>query len=120
MINCGHWQAQEIGRSASNFIQEEVKMENVYDYMFHLLNEYARLLKFEPRVPEGATELCSEIMACPADGLERKFMVESLVMGPVTGPCNIPAPYEAQQLQAFYRKKLNAIRRVEKWEKQFR
>ncbi|KAK3017594.1 hypothetical protein RJ639_004828, partial [Escallonia herrerae] len=36
--------AQAIGKAASNFIQEELKMDYVYDYMFHLLNEYAKLL----------------------------------------------------------------------------
>ncbi|XP_065858239.1 uncharacterized protein [Euphorbia lathyris] len=110
-------QAQEIGNAASNFMQEELKMENVYDYMFHLLNEYAKLLKFEPEIPEGAMELCSEIMGCSAEGLERKFMEESLVKSPkVTGPCSIPPAYEPKELEAFYRKNLNKIRKVQKWE----
>ncbi|KAJ9173585.1 hypothetical protein P3X46_016704 [Hevea brasiliensis] len=109
--------AQAIGKAASDFIQEELKMDYVYDYMFHLLNMYAKLLKFEPRVTEGAVELCSEVMACPADGLERKFMTESLVKSPsVTGPCTMPPAYEPRVLGAFYRKKLNAIRQLQKWE----
>ncbi|KAF2297800.1 hypothetical protein GH714_003157 [Hevea brasiliensis] len=98
-------QAQAIGKAASDFIQEELKMDYVYDYMFHLLNMYAKLLKFEPRVTQGAVELCSEVMACPADGLERKFMTESLVKSPsVTGPCTMPPAYEPRVLGAFYRK----------------
>ena len=32
-------------------------MDNVYDYMFHLLNEYSKLLKFKPTMPEKAVEL---------------------------------------------------------------
>ncbi|WCJ26239.1 hypothetical protein M5689_008072 [Euphorbia peplus] len=113
-------EAQEIGNSASNFMQEELKMDNVYDYMFHLLNEYAKLLKFEPEIPEGATEVCSESMACSGDGLGRKLMEESLVKSPkVTGPCSIPAAYEHNELAAFYRKNLNTIRKVQKWEGEY-
>jgi len=66
-------------------------MEYVYDYMFHMLNEYASLLKFEPQVPQGAVELCSETMACYANGAQKKFMMESLVKRPsVTSPCTMP------------------------------
>ncbi|KAI3680344.1 hypothetical protein L2E82_50447 [Cichorium intybus] len=56
--------AQEIGSVASRFIQEDLRMEHVYDYMFHLLTGYSKLLKYKPTVPENATELCSETMAC--------------------------------------------------------
>ncbi|KAJ6933585.1 hypothetical protein NC651_008855 [Populus alba x Populus x berolinensis] len=109
--------AQAIGKAASDFIQEGLKMDYVYDYMFHLLNEYAKLLRFTPQVPGGAAELCSEIMACSADGFEREFMVESLVKGPsTTSPCTMPPPYKPLVLAAFYRKQLNAARQVEKWE----
>ncbi|KAG2681218.1 hypothetical protein I3843_11G133900 [Carya illinoinensis] len=109
--------AQAIGKAASGFIQEDLKMEYVYDYMFHMLNEYAGLLKFEPRIPEGAVELCSEIMACSsANGLEKKFMLESLVKGPsLTSPCTMPPPYQPRVLGKFYRNNINIIRQVEKW-----
>lgn len=91
-------------------------MDYVYDYMFHLLNEYAKLLKFKPIVPDGAVEICSETMACMANGLEKTFMMESMVKGPsVTSPCTMPPPYEPNVLAAFYRRKVNAIRRVENW-----
>ncbi|KAJ4832032.1 hypothetical protein Tsubulata_010282 [Turnera subulata] len=112
--------AQAIGKAASDFIQRELKMEYVYDYMFHALNEYAKLLKFVPQVPEGAVELCSESLACSADGLERKFMTESLVKSPaVSSPCNLPPPYEPHDLGRFYRRNLNLVRQVEKWEDQY-
>lgn len=92
-------------------------MDYVYDYMFHLLNEYGRLLKFEPKIPEGAMELCSETMACSANGLEKKFMMESLVKGPsVTSPCTMPPPYEPRDLGNLHRRNMNIIRQVEKWE----
>ncbi|XP_038679242.1 O-glucosyltransferase rumi homolog [Tripterygium wilfordii] len=112
--------AQAIAKAASEFMQKELKMEYVYYYMFHLLNEYAKLLKYKPEIPEGAVEMCSETMACPAEGREREFMMESLVKSPhVTSPCTLPPPYERKMLGAFYRRKLNAIKQVEKWEKEF-
>ncbi|XWS49920.1 hypothetical protein CRYUN_Cryun12cG0044300 [Craigia yunnanensis] len=62
--------AQEIGKAASSFMQDQLKMDYIYDYMYHLLNEYAKLLKFEPRIAEGAVELCSEVMACQQKDLK--------------------------------------------------
>lgn len=92
-------------------------MDYVYDYMFHLLNEYSKLLKFEPAVPEGAVELCAETLACPAEGREKKFMNESLVKSPaVTTPCTMPQPYEPQVLKSIHISNLKSIRKVEKWE----
>ncbi|KAF8380267.1 hypothetical protein HHK36_027751 [Tetracentron sinense] len=109
--------AHAIGKAASNFIQEELKMDYVYDYMFHLLNEYAKLLRFKPTKPRKAVELCSETMACRADGTEKKFMMESMVKGPsYTSPCTMPPPYDTPALQAFLRRKANSIKQVEIWE----
>ncbi|PON86429.1 Lipopolysaccharide-modifying protein [Trema orientale] len=112
--------AQAIGKAASDFIQQELNMNYVYDYMFHLLNEYSKLLKFEPKIPDGAVELCPETMACLANGLEKTFMMESLVKSPATtAPCTIPPPYEPQLLRKFYSSNLNSIRRVENWENKY-
>ena len=114
------WQAQAIGKAASDFIQQELNMDYVYDYMFQLLNEYSKLLRFEPKVPKGAVELCSETMACGAEGSEKRFMMESLVKGPsVSSPCTLPPPYEPQELGAFVKRKANAMKRVETWEKKY-
>ncbi|KAJ8748942.1 hypothetical protein K2173_013379 [Erythroxylum novogranatense] len=113
-------EAQAIGEAASNFIQEAMKMEYIYDYMFHLLNEYAKLLKFKPTVPPGAVELCSETMACHRDGTLKKFMVASLVMSPGdTTPCNLPPPYDPTSLRDLLDKRLETMRQVEKWEDEY-
>ncbi|KAH7538016.1 hypothetical protein FEM48_Zijuj03G0154600 [Ziziphus jujuba var. spinosa] len=112
--------AQAMGKAASQFIQEELKMENVYDYMFHVLNEYAKLLQFKPTVPRKAIGLCSEAMACFAQGLTKKFMMESMVKGPAeSGPCTIPPPYAPSSLNAFLRRQTNSIKQVEMWEKNY-
>ncbi|KAK1315057.1 hypothetical protein QJS10_CPA06g00332 [Acorus calamus] len=60
--------AQAIGKAGSRFIQEELKMDYVYDYMFHFLREYAKLLKYKPTKPPKAKEICVESMACAAKG----------------------------------------------------
>ncbi|KAF8379484.1 hypothetical protein HHK36_028919 [Tetracentron sinense] len=110
-------QAEAIGKATSKFIQEELNMDYVYDFMFHLLNEYAKLLKFKPTIPREAVEICSETMACPAEGIEKKFMMESLVKAPTdTSPCTMPPPYDPQAFQSFLQRKANAIKEVETWE----
>ncbi|XVE77111.1 hypothetical protein DITRI_Ditri13aG0035800 [Diplodiscus trichospermus] len=112
--------SQAIGEAASKFIQEDLQMDNVYDYMFHLLNEYAKLLKFKPKVPRKAVELCSETMACSATGTWRNFMAESLVMSPRDRtPCAMPQPYDPQELREFLERKANSTRQVEMWENEY-
>lgn len=95
-------------------------MEYVYDYMFHLLSEYAKLLQFKPTIPPNAVQLCSESMACSAQGLEKKFMEESLVKGPSeTSPCTMPPPPSPSTLNAFLQRKSNSIKQVELWERNY-
>lgn len=114
------WQAEAIGKAGSKFIQEELKMEYVYDYMFHLLNEYAKLLKFKPSIPQGAVEVCSETMACTATGTGNKFTVDSMVKSPsLTLPCTLPPPYGPQLLHDFVARKSNLTRQVEIWEDEY-
>lgn len=96
-------------------------MDMVYDYMFHLLSQYAKLLKYKPIKPRRAVELCSETMACPAEGLTKKFMLESMVRGPKgESPCVLQAPYDPATLQSVLQRKQNSIKEVEGWEKQYR
>nr|XP_027103795.1 protein O-glucosyltransferase 1-like [Coffea arabica] len=112
-------QAEEIGKAGSSFVQEELKMDYVYDYMFHLLSQYAKLLKYKPSIPPKAIELCSESMACPAQALEKKFMMESMVGGPSSeAPCIMPPPYDPAALHSILEEKQNSIQLVEEWEKQ--
>ncbi|XP_065869749.1 uncharacterized protein [Euphorbia lathyris] len=112
--------AQAIGKAASEFIQEELKMDYVYDYMFHLLNEYSKLLTFKPVIPRNAVKLCSESMACTANGLVKEFMMESLVKSPAeTSPCTMLPPYDPSSLNAIFRTKENVVKQVESWEKSY-
>lgn len=106
--------------AGSKYIQEELKMEYVYDYMFHLLTEYAKLLKYKPTVPPEAIELCSEKMACASNGLEKQFMMESLVKAPSpTAPCTMPPPFHPATFNAIVDTRESSIKLVESWEKQY-
>ncbi|KAH7854896.1 hypothetical protein Vadar_018824 [Vaccinium darrowii] len=112
--------AQEIGKAASDFIQEDLKMDYVYDYMFHLLSEYAKLMRYKPTKPRKAIEISSERLACPATGSQKKFMMESIVKGPTdVSPCNMPPPYDAVALRTLLRRKANSVSQVEMWEKRY-
>ncbi|XP_043715529.1 O-glucosyltransferase rumi homolog [Telopea speciosissima] len=112
--------AQAIGKAASEFIQEELKMDYVYDYMFHLLNEYGKLFKYKPTVPEQASELCPEVMACSAEGLAKEFMMDSRVKATEdTNPCTLPPSFDPLSLRVFLKRKANSIHQVELWEKKY-
>ncbi|EPS60059.1 hypothetical protein M569_14742, partial [Genlisea aurea] len=88
--NAHQKQARAMGASGSRFVLDELKMDYVYDYMFHSLNEYAKLLSYEPD-RAGFVEICSESIACNADGLMREFFVDSMVRRPsLSPPCSIP------------------------------
>ncbi|CAI8607254.1 unnamed protein product [Vicia faba] len=118
--NIHYDKAQAIGQAASKFIQEDLHMNNVYDYTFHLLNEYAKLLRFKPTIPQGAVEFCSETMACDVNGIQRKFMEESMVMSPSDlNPCTIPPPYDSMTLHEVLERKVNSTRQVEIWEDEY-
>ncbi|XP_073123247.1 uncharacterized protein [Henckelia pumila] len=114
-------EAMDIGKVGSSFIQQDLKMDYVYDYMFHVLNQYAKLLKYKPTVPEGAVEICSESMACPQKGLLRKYLEQSMVKGFVdSNPCAMAPPYDPASFQSFLRRKDEATKKVEAWEKEYK
>lgn len=112
-------QAQSIGEEGSKYLHENLKIELVYDYMFHVLNEYSKLLKFRPSVPAGAVELTPETMTGAATGMHKKFMEDSLEMSPSEAePCDLP-PHDPTVIREFQDKKLNALKQVEIWENEY-
>lgn len=93
-------------------------MENVYDYMFHSLNEYSKLLTFKPTIPPNATELCLEELVCATEGLATKFMIDSLVKRPsYSNPCSLLPPFSSTALDYIRTRKEISIKQVERWEK---
>ncbi|RWW50613.1 hypothetical protein BHE74_00043120 [Ensete ventricosum] len=109
-------QAQAMGKASSNFLTEEVKMDYVYDYMLHVLTEYAKLLRYKPTVPEKATELCFESMACTAQDNVKRLLLESMEKSThVSEPCTLPPPFPPLELQQLSQKKADAVKQVEMW-----
>ncbi|KAH7306833.1 hypothetical protein KP509_22G033100 [Ceratopteris richardii] len=82
-------EAMEIGRQGARFVEEEVSMPHVYDYMLHLLWKYAELLDFEPVIGDHLLELCPEAFLCTAPSKEEPFFRASMVHEPSTTlPCS--------------------------------
>ncbi|KAF7146955.1 hypothetical protein RHSIM_Rhsim03G0181400 [Rhododendron simsii] len=118
--NSHEQEAQDIRKAGSNFIREDLKMDHVYDYMFHVLSEYAKLLRYKPTIPERALEISSETLCCPRVGVHKTFMMESMVKGPTNvSPYNMPPPYDALAFQALLERKANAICQEKLWEKKY-
>ncbi|XP_023552827.1 O-glucosyltransferase rumi homolog [Cucurbita pepo subsp. pepo] len=116
--NTHQQKARAIGKAASKFIEEQLRMEKVYDYMFHSLNEYSKLLAFKPTIPPNATELCLEELACPAQNLATKFMIDTLVKRPsFSSPCSLLPPFSPTDLDNIRIRKETPIKQVETWEK---
>ncbi|KAG7575052.1 Lipopolysaccharide-modifying protein [Arabidopsis suecica] len=122
-----HWgnnntkKAKAIGRNGSGYIRKNLKMKYVYDYMLHLLQSYGKLMKMNVEVPQGAKEVCPETMACPINGGRmRQSMDDSLVMSPsVKAACEMPPPFEEDELKRFLEKKESIEKEVEKWTNEY-
>ncbi|KAL9254564.1 O-glucosyltransferase rumi-like protein [Drosera capensis] len=109
--------AQEISKAGSMYIKEEITMDNVYDYMFHVLDQYGRLLRYKPTVPPEAVELCSETWGCSPIGLETSNKIQTMVKDREQGdPCTMPPPYGKRKLQALLKKNAKIKKEVKKWE----
>ncbi|XP_062233594.1 uncharacterized protein LOC133930846 [Phragmites australis] len=111
-------QARLIGEQGSRFVREEMSMDYVYDYMLHLLTEYAKLLRYKPTVPEKAVEICTESMACPAKGRHRDCMMESMERH-VAGfdPCTLPPPFTTEEAKEIADREAEVLGNVEKMER---
>ncbi|PWA65127.1 lipopolysaccharide-modifying protein [Artemisia annua] len=95
-------------------------MDNAYDYMFHLLTAYSKIMKYKTTVPENATELCSETMACTSEGFVKQLMDQSTINVPANvSPYIMQPPYDPQTLNPILGQKANSIKQVEKWEKYY-
>ncbi|XP_074585719.1 uncharacterized protein LOC141841441 [Curcuma longa] len=115
--NKHHKEAQDMGKASFKFFEEEVTMDYVYDYMLHVLTEYAKLLKYKPTIPEKATEICLESMACPAPENVKTFMLESMEKSTrVSEPCKLPPSFAPGELQQLNDKKIDAVKQAIMWQ----
>uniref|UniRef100_A0ACD5WWR0 Uncharacterized protein n=1 Tax=Avena sativa TaxID=4498 RepID=A0ACD5WWR0_AVESA len=93
-------EAQRMGQEGSGFVREEMDMEYVYEYMLHVLTQYAALLRYKPTVPSNGVELCPESIACPRSDREREFMMESREKYVAEHePCTLPPPFTADEVR---------------------
>ena len=98
-------------------MMKRLEMKYVYDYMLYVLQGYGKLMRLNVTVPENATEVCSETMACPITdgGLIRQCMDDSLVTYPsVKAACDLPQPYGDDEIKRFLKSQESAERHVEK------
>ncbi|KAG6520625.1 O-glucosyltransferase rumi-like [Zingiber officinale] len=112
-------EAQAMGKASSDFFQEQVTMDHVYDYMLHSITEYAKLLRYQPSVPEGFTEVCMESLACHASEKTKEYMLESMERWTSdTEPCALDPPFTSDELQKLLETRENNVKQVETWEQQ--
>ncbi|KAA8549411.1 hypothetical protein F0562_001116 [Nyssa sinensis] len=84
-------EAETIGKGGQDFM-ESLSMDRVYDYMYHLITEYSKLLDFKPVQPSSAEEVCLESMFCFADEKERQFLQRSTSFPSPSPPCTLQPP----------------------------
>ncbi|KAI7735379.1 hypothetical protein M8C21_008319, partial [Ambrosia artemisiifolia] len=84
-------EAEAIGKAVQDYM-EHLNMDRVYDYMYHLITEYAKLLDFKPVRPSTASEECIESLLCYADKTQRGFLKRSTASPSPTPPCKLPPP----------------------------
>uniref|UniRef100_A0A7N0TGE0 Glycosyl transferase CAP10 domain-containing protein n=1 Tax=Kalanchoe fedtschenkoi TaxID=63787 RepID=A0A7N0TGE0_KALFE len=104
-------QAEEIGHRAEDFM-ERLSMDRVYDYMFHLLSEYAKLQEFKPVPPPSALEVCEESLLCFADQVQRKFLKRSTASPSPNPPFAMPPP-DNNLMNSWINQKTRNIMEVE-------
>lgn len=81
-------QAEAIGKGGQDYM-ESLSMDRVYDYMFHLVNEYSKLLDFKPARPSSALEVCTDSLLCFADMKQRQILEKSVTHPSPNPPCSL-------------------------------
>ncbi|KAH0667221.1 O-glucosyltransferase rumi [Solanum tuberosum] len=87
--NSNPLEAEAIGKAGQDFM-ESLSIDRIYDYMYHLISEYAKLQDFVPVPPSSALELCINSVLCFADDQQKQFLKKSLVFPSNESPCSLP------------------------------
>ncbi|XP_074303055.1 uncharacterized protein LOC141637485 [Silene latifolia] len=82
-------EAEAMGQAGQDFM-DSLNMDRVYDYMYHLITEYAKLLDFKPLAPPSAQEVCAESLLCFAEPKLRQFLEQSATTLSPSPPCAVP------------------------------
>ncbi|KAL6584600.1 hypothetical protein OROMI_003889 [Orobanche minor] len=94
-VNFGFWEAEEIGKSVQDFM-ENLDIDRIYDYMYHLIVEYAKLLDFKPIRPSSSHEESVDSLYCFADQNQTSFLARSATTPSEAPPCTLPQPANRQ------------------------
>ncbi|KAM3373965.1 hypothetical protein P3S68_012679 [Capsicum galapagoense] len=86
--NANPLEAEAIGKAAQDFM-ESLSMDRIYDYMYHLISEYAKLQDFVPVQPSSALEVCTNSVLCYADDKQKSLLKRSLAFPSDESPCTI-------------------------------
>lgn len=86
--NANPSEAEAIGKRGQEFM-ENLSMNHVYDYMYHLITEYSKLQHFNPIKPSTALEVCEESLLCFADPKQRQFLERSTSFPSSSPPCTL-------------------------------
>ncbi|CAM6098106.1 unnamed protein product [Calypogeia fissa] len=68
---------QAIGEAGQAFVQKELSMDKVYDYMYHLLVKYAQLQEFQPSISRSAHLVTQDYILCLAQPLQKLLMKQA-------------------------------------------
>ncbi|KAK3035455.1 hypothetical protein RJ639_032880 [Escallonia herrerae] len=100
-------EAEAIGSRAQEFM-ESLSMDRVYDYMYHLIVEYSKLLDFTPVQPSSADEVCVDSLLCFAEDKQREFLGRSTAFPSSDPPCRLQ-PSNKDLIKAMVKKKTKII-----------
>lgn len=100
-----------MGKAAQD-LMDSISMDGIYDYMYHLINEYSKLLDFKPVRPQNALEVCYDSLLCYADEKKRSFLERSTAYPSLSPPCRLP-PHDDNVIQSWIEKKSKIIQETE-------
>ncbi|PIA59411.1 hypothetical protein AQUCO_00400351v1 [Aquilegia coerulea] len=106
--------AEGIGKRGQD-LMEQISMDRVYDYMYHLIKEYSKLQDFKPSPPSSAQEVCMDSLLCFADTKQKDFLQRSTASPSSSPPCILP-PANMDVIKSFIEKKNRIISDIQKSE----
>ncbi|XP_068339633.1 uncharacterized protein [Pyrus communis] len=104
-------EAKAMGQRGQDFM-ESLSMDRVYDYMFHLITEYSKLLDFKPDIPASAMEVCTESLLCLADPIQRECLKKSTAYPSPGPPCALQSA-DSSLIKRWKRRKQETMDAVE-------
>ncbi|GKV26213.1 hypothetical protein SLEP1_g35556 [Rubroshorea leprosula] len=112
-VDWGHahpLEAEAMGKRGQDFM-ENLSMDRVYDYMFHLISEYSKLQDFKPVPPSSALPVCAESLLCLADPLQREYLERETAVPSPAAPCGME-PANGNFVRSWIERKKKTIEDV--------